>query len=169
MVSEVLLGLYKSPANTDSRRFLSALEDACEISPPNGTIRLFLDWTEAAEMVAAGMAIGAHSHSHDLLARLSPEAQFEEVRHSSDILKERLGVRADVCAYPVGTRDAFNDTTVAALRRAGYRAAFSYYGGINLPGMQTPFDILRTCTEGGEFSRFRFQISVAALTARYWI
>ncbi len=168
-VCQALLGLYKSPATTDRARFLAALEDRCEVSPPEGTARLFLNWTEAAEMVSGGMAIGAHSHSHEVLARLSPEAQFEEVKHSADILKERLGVKADVCAYPVGTRDAFDNTTVAALRRAGYRAAFSYYGGINLPGAQTPFNILRTYTEGGEFSRFRLQSSVAALTARYWI
>jgi peptidoglycan/xylan/chitin deacetylase (PgdA/CDA1 family) len=63
-----VLRLYKSPAVRDSERFFEMLERECgmarlEIANPP----LFLTWEHAREMLAGGMHIGSHTHSHRTL------------------------------------------------------------------------------------------------------
>jgi len=88
-------------------------------------------------MIAGGMAIGSHTHSHPVLSQLDPQWQFEELSKSRAILKEKLGIEADALAYPVGGRNSFTDATQRAAQEAGYRVAFSFHGGVNLPGKST--------------------------------
>jgi hypothetical protein len=46
------------------------------------------------------------------------------------------------------------------LESAGYGAAFSFYGGLNLPGNIQPFDIRRYGIEGLSYDHFRLQTAV---------
>ncbi len=158
-----LLQIYKSAAMTDPERFIDEIAQACRIEP---TIpeRIFLDWKEAAEMVAGGMSIGSHTHSHELLAKLTLEEQLHELTKSRQILEAALPIAADVLAYPVGSRHAFSPTTIEAAERSGYRAAFSYYGGINRPGHTARFDIRRTTVDSDvSLPLFRLSQTLSAL------
>jgi peptidoglycan/xylan/chitin deacetylase (PgdA/CDA1 family) len=161
-----IVGLYKSPETTDTRRFLLGLEQACGVSIPHSAVeRQFMNWQEAAEMARAGMAIGSHTHRHELLAKLSPEEQFKEVDQSRRMIEDRLRVHVDSIAYPVGSRTSFSAATWEALERAGYRTAFSYYGGANLPKQIRRFDVLRIGVYRElSFSGFRVGLSTAAVT-----
>ena len=127
-----------------------------------------MSWDEAAAMVRGGMTMGSHTHSHEVLARLPESEQGEELRGSKQILEARLGVRVDTVAYPVGLRDCFSAATQAAAKEAGYRAAFSFYGGFNLPGSITPMDVRRVAVTSPTAARFRFQTTLATLTGKYW-
>ncbi len=161
-----LLQLYKSAAMTDPERFISAIADACRI---DATVpeRTFLDWNEAAEMIAGGMSIGSHTHTHEVLAKLSLEDQIHELTKSRQILQAALPIAADVLAYPVGSRYAFSPTTITAAERSGYRAAFSYYGGINRPGTTERFDIRRTTVDHDvSLPLFRLRQTLSAVIGR---
>jgi peptidoglycan/xylan/chitin deacetylase (PgdA/CDA1 family) len=106
--------------------------------------RRFLDWDEAKEMRAAGMDIGAHSHTHPVLSRLPAEGQYRELAESRHILEQQLGCDVHSCAYPVGGRGAFDETTIRAVERAGYRVAFSYdQMGFNAAPWRNPFCLSR--------------------------
>ena len=94
-------------------------------------------------MERAGMRIGAHTVSHAILSSLDPARQRDELARSRETLEDELGHRVDVMAYPVGSRDAFNTETESALRDCGYRAAFSFYGGVNRRPESRLFDIRR--------------------------
>jgi peptidoglycan/xylan/chitin deacetylase (PgdA/CDA1 family) len=94
-------------------------------------------------MIRNGMAIGSHTHSHQVLSQWGPERQREELCRSRAILKEQLGIEANVLAYPVGARTSFTNQTQQAARDAGYHAAFSFYGGTNLQGNISPYDVAR--------------------------
>jgi len=118
-------------------------------------------------MSKGGMAIGSHTHSHHVLSQLEPDRQYEELSESRAILKEQLGVAADVLAYPVGGRTSFTDQTQTLAREAGYRAAFSYYGGTNLPGKTSPYDVSRISISDQSWSRFRVQKAVCRFTGSY--
>jgi peptidoglycan/xylan/chitin deacetylase (PgdA/CDA1 family) len=160
-----LLSIYKSLPTDEAARLVDAIEEACAVPAGDGTERLFLDWTEAAEMVAGGMAIGSHTHRHELLSRLPYDDQLVELRTSREILERELGVRADVLAYPVGARSSFTAETVRALKNAGYRAAFSYYGGVNGPGSTNVFDIRRIPVESDLTQPlFRLRLALASST-----
>jgi hypothetical protein len=83
-------------------------------------------------------------------------------------LKEKLGVEADVLAYPVGARTGFTKETQNVALDAGYRAAFSLYGGTNLPGRTSPYNVNRISVDDKSWTRFRVQTNVCRATGSYW-
>jgi len=163
-----VLRLMKAPETRDMAVFVRALEEACAMRIPETTpTRLFVNWEEAAEMARQGMAIGSHTHTHPILAKEDPDTQAEEARISRRLIEERAGVPCISLAYPVGSRASFSPATEAALEAAGYRAAFSMYGGVNVPGTDRPFDLQRLPI-GMDVSvtRFRMLAAVAAAFGR---
>ena len=163
-----ILNLYKLPEMRDNERFLAELERACDSSRPNGEDRCFLNWDEAREMIAGGMAFGSHTHTHEILSKLAPSRQVEELQISREILEAELKQTVDTLAYPVGARDTFSPDTVEALRKANYRASFTFYGGFNRQSTMTPFDIKRCGMERHTQSRVRLQAAVGSLTGSVW-
>ncbi len=169
-VIRVLLGQYKRCGTRESAAgFLARVEEACEPRQPARAERMFLDWSEASDMAAHGMAIGCHTHTHPVLSQLTRAEQYEELRTVKETLETRLGIAANVLAYPVGKPATFTEETQEVLQQLGYRAAFSYYGGINLPGCTQPFDIRRNSVDSGlPMSRLRIQLALASITGNYW-
>lgn len=165
---QTVLGLYKKPKNSDPARFIQELEEATEGEELPKTSRRFLSWEEAREMTRAGMTIGSHTHSHSVLSQLGPGQQFEELTKSRVILKEQLGVEADLLAYPVGGRQNFNDETRRIARDVGYRAAFSFYGGINRRGNTSPYDIKRVFMGPQSLRRFQVRTDLCRRLGKFW-
>ncbi|MGH9616706.1 MAG: polysaccharide deacetylase family protein [Acidobacteriaceae bacterium] len=163
-----VLNLYKTPENSDPARFMQELQEETGGDHPPGELRRFLDWDEAREMIRGGMAIGSHTHSHHILSQIEPELQLKELVQSRSILTEQLGFQPDVLAYPVGGKSSFTDQTQRAARDAGYRAAFSFYGGINLRGSTSPFDVNRVGVGRESWDRFRVQTTVCRISGKYW-
>jgi peptidoglycan/xylan/chitin deacetylase (PgdA/CDA1 family) len=165
---QAILKLYKRPENGDSARFIRELAEEARGEDPPATLRRFLSWDEAREMIRGGMAIGSHTHSHHVLSQLEPARQLEELSQSRAILKEQLGIEADALAYPVGRKVSFTGQTQMLVRDAGYRAAFSSYGGTNTQGKTSPYDVKRTKMLGQSWSRFRVRTAVCRSTGSYW-
>jgi peptidoglycan/xylan/chitin deacetylase (PgdA/CDA1 family) len=162
-----VLRAYTRAENADVVRFLRAVEEACGLAlPAEADDRQFMTWDEAAEMSRAGMAMGSHTHSHRILALLSRDEQLEDIKRSRDILVEK-GVSTDFFAYPVGKKTAFSDTTIAVAKEAGYRFAFTNYGGINEPGRIDPMDIRRLGMDFDEdASQLRVRLALTRMTRR---
>jgi peptidoglycan/xylan/chitin deacetylase (PgdA/CDA1 family) len=163
-----ILKLYKTSENADPERFISELAEEAQGHELPETQRRFLNWDEAREMIRGGMAIGSHTRGHHVLSQLKPQTQFEELLSSRTILKEQLGVDPYVVAYPVGGKATFTRETQMLAREAGYRAAFSFHGGMNLPGKTNPFDVKRSVIVGQSLNRFRVQTAVCRTTGAFW-
>jgi peptidoglycan/xylan/chitin deacetylase (PgdA/CDA1 family) len=164
-----ILKVFKSPATKEPHRMIAAIENACEVPSPVGSERMFLNWDEATEMLRGGMSIGSHTHTHNLLAKASYDEQVRELRTSKQILQARLGAKIASLAYPVGGLTAFSRETMDAASVAGFEAAFSNYGGFNIPGQTEPFDIRRNSVDfGTDLCRLRLQCTVGSLTRKYW-
>ncbi len=104
---------------------------------------LFLDWNQAREMRSAGMDIGSHTHSHPLLAHLTPLAQEQELAESKAILESELRSTIPSVAYPDGGRTSYNGDTTSIARRLGYRLGFSFIRHINRLPLADPLQIGR--------------------------
>jgi len=158
-----LLRIYYGLPGPLAQAFVDDVEQRCEMAAPLGR-RRFLDWDEAKEMRAAGMDIGAHSHTHPVLSRLPAEDQYRELAESRRILEQQLGCDVHSCAYPVGGREAFDETTIRAAERAGYRAAFSYdQGGFNAAPWRNPLCLSRI-EVGQEVTPDLLELRVALLS-----
>jgi peptidoglycan/xylan/chitin deacetylase (PgdA/CDA1 family) len=154
----------------DGARFLSGLQEACQAGGNGAPAeRLFMTWDQARTMYEGGMAIGSHTHRHEILSRLDEEAQLEELIVSREIIQSKAGVRVETLAYPVGSEASFNQAAKNAIERAGYRAAFSYYGGFNLPGAMERYNPRRRAVNGQSYALFQMQLRLGAATGKLWI
>ena len=86
-----------------------------------------LNWKELEECAASGLVtIGAHSHQHLRGSQCSPQQIADEVGHSREVLRSRLGQNhSSQYAYPYGNSRLGDVSTsyVAAVKDAGFEMA----------------------------------------------
>jgi peptidoglycan/xylan/chitin deacetylase (PgdA/CDA1 family) len=164
-----LLRVYKALPSDRNAAYVDALAEALgtgrappDLLDPRG---LWMTWEMLREMHAGGMTIGGHTVNHPILARMSRGDQASEIAGCERRLKEELGIAMHAFAYPVGSREAFNDDTRACLRASGVKTAFSYYGGFRPRERWDAYDIPRIAVEQETtFSDFRACVSFPWLT-----
>jgi peptidoglycan/xylan/chitin deacetylase (PgdA/CDA1 family) len=162
-----LLALYKSLPAGRAALLLARLRVMLPADALPSAAGLWMDWNMLREMAAAGMVIGGHTVDHPVLSRLPPEGQREQIAVCARRLREELGVPMDCFAYPVGGRDSFDEATRAALRDAGVRFAFSYYGGFAGHERVDDLDIVREpVAPSVDPSTFRALVSLPRLFCR---
>ena len=84
------------------------------------------------EMLGEGWELASHTRTHPDLTTLDAATLKDEVAGSRKALQRRFGVPVDYFCYPAGKYD---DTTIAALKAAGYKGATT-----ELPGAAEPSD-----------------------------
>jgi peptidoglycan/xylan/chitin deacetylase (PgdA/CDA1 family) len=108
------------------------------------------------EMSRDGLVdLGAHTGSHAILSKLSPAEQRDEIERS---IREVSAVTERPCrlfAYPNGTFDDYDSSTVAILRQAGITVAVTAEKGLN-DRDTPPLELLRYAI-GGEPSMPSFE------------
>jgi peptidoglycan/xylan/chitin deacetylase (PgdA/CDA1 family) len=80
----------------------------------------FMTTDQLQTMMAAGMTIGGHSHTHPPLPGVGGTRLEDEVAGSKAWLEDHFGIRIDTFAYPYG---AYTARVTAAVKAAGYRTA----------------------------------------------
>lgn len=90
-----------------------------------------MDWDALADLVARGLAVGAHSVSHRPLTGLAPREVRDEAVRSRAALEDRLGVAVTAFAYPYGAHDA---AVMAEVARAGFEIAVTTEPRGSAPG-----------------------------------
>lgn len=141
---EQLLRAYKQLPSARTSSFLNELAHATEAgrAPTSVADPLWMTWDMVREMEQAGMEFGGHTVTHPVLANCSLEQQQLEIDQSKHRIEAELGRPVTTFSYPVGQPDSFSEVTKAVLQQAGYRWAFSFYGGYlpAQPGVPSPLD-----------------------------
>lgn len=163
-----ILRRFAAPDVHEPERFLHDVEVACGVNrPEHSPAPLFLDWCQVSRLSEAGMGIGSHTHRHDILGRMPVQKQREEFEVSRRVLEERTGKPVRTLAYPVGTPTSFTPRTASLLAEVGYKAGFSYYGGINTKHGFDPFNIRRIAVETDiAHSVLKLRVLAAAISGR---
>jgi peptidoglycan/xylan/chitin deacetylase (PgdA/CDA1 family) len=152
---EALIAAYAALPSVRGADFLHAVADALGTGrcPPALGADSWLTWPMVRELRDAGMTIGGHSASHPLLARSTPARQHQEVSACAARLRRELDEPVDWFSYPGGGRDSFDAVTRAAVRDAGFRLAFSAYGGVSSFSRWDPLDVRRAVVKREVLSR----------------
>jgi len=118
-----------------------------------------LDWEQVRELHASGMDIGSHTYSHPNLARLSAVEAAHELRSSTDVISDKLGVAVDLFAYPFGKPAVhFTPTTTDVVRAQGYRlAAAVTFRGVR--DSDSVYTIPRFFADGDDISKLDAKIA----------
>jgi len=87
--------------------------------------KFYLNVEDMYKLKEMGMVIGCHGHTHNLLSRLSPRSQEDEISKSTLFLNKRLNQRTHLFSYPYGRRQSYTYHTIKLLKKFGYNYAFS--------------------------------------------
>jgi peptidoglycan/xylan/chitin deacetylase (PgdA/CDA1 family) len=101
--------------------------------------RAMLNWRELAEITEAGIEIGAHTHQHPELDRLSGDKLRDELDAPKRMLEDKLGLAVPGLAYPFGL---WNARARRASRAAGYAYAYAVRSAMATSGSD-PFTLPR--------------------------
>ncbi len=118
-----------------------------------------LDWNMVRELVAAGIAIGAHTVHHRVLTHLPLQDVRAELREARVRIAEHAKVDSVDFAYPNGW---YSETVVREVVAAGYRSALTTEARHNGPG-EDPYRLGRyTLWEGSTLGPSGYSRSIAA-------
>ena len=125
-----LLRLIKGMSGLDLDRLLAELSRALGVPWDEALDRHIADetvmtWDDVRELHRAGMAIGSHTRTHRILYTLEADELDDELVGSRRDIEQAIGVRPAAIAYPAGRSLSPLPMVTAAVRRAGYAAAFS--------------------------------------------
>lgn len=120
---------YMAPEARD--QFITTVERLCGVEQAP---RMIMTRDQAIELAQAGMGVGAHARSHDVLITLSDEEAWNEISGVKSDLEGVLQQPVSLYAYPNGKPNIdFNDTHISFVKQAGYSAAFSTQWGSLTP------------------------------------
>jgi peptidoglycan/xylan/chitin deacetylase (PgdA/CDA1 family) len=97
---------------------------------------------EVMELVEKGIEVGSHTVNHADLGRVSLDEAKREVEQSKRDLAQILGRPVTLFSFPYGRKWNIRPEVAELVRRAGYHAMFSAYGGY-VNGRADLFDIRR--------------------------
>ncbi|WP_240618887.1 polysaccharide deacetylase family protein [Alteromonas gracilis] len=103
----------------------------------------FMDWHHLKTLLESGMELGAHSHNHDILTKLSENELLYELSHSKSLLESSLGCDITAFSYPVGSKSTYDQRVIEGLKDTGYKLAFNFQPGINTSPSTNPYDLHR--------------------------
>jgi peptidoglycan/xylan/chitin deacetylase (PgdA/CDA1 family) len=145
-VEQAAMRILQRIRSRNGKPMAERVEEIRQACRPKGVIDnqgLFMTWTQVLELHAAGMDIGSHSHSHEILSHLDPLSQKRELACSKEILEAKLGGKVEAVAYPVGEDTSYTPLTCSIAESIGYQFGFNYLRKTNPLPIPNPYDIGR--------------------------
>jgi len=135
-----------------------AIQSALGPGDAAAAVSLMLDWDRVRAMRGDGVTFGAHTVTHPILSRVTPERAREEITASKQKVESELGEEAPFFAYPNGRPEDYDAASVDALRSAGVRAALTTTFGANEAG-DDPLRWRRAAAWSADPRRFALQLA----------
>ena len=118
---------------------------------------LCMGWDELAGLAADPLVtIGAHTVRHPFLTKCDAETARAEMTESRRMIEEKLGVRPEHFAYPVGAPDAAGPREFAMAAEVGFKTAVTTRAGVIFPDHADHLTALPRISVNGEFQQLRF-------------
>lgn len=132
---------------------------------PHSPYRI-LDASSLERMSRQGLIeFGAHTASHVILSKLAEREKRAEIRRSIAAVKTLCGGDCRYFAYPNGSIDDYDESSIHYVREAGVRAAFTTIQRPNTT--ETPRFEMRRYGVGCDMSMAEYQFSVHHVKSLY--
>jgi peptidoglycan/xylan/chitin deacetylase (PgdA/CDA1 family) len=128
---ERALGYFKRVPDHDRERGLESLLGGLDGGDPASVKNPMLTWDDVHALEGLGVSIGAHTVSHPVLSRVSPERAWAEIRGSRDMIQSVCGRAPRAFAYPNGQPADYTETVQRLVREAGFACAVTTRFGLN--------------------------------------
>lgn len=129
-IAKDIIEIMKTIPEPDKMKIIGSFPDLMNVSVSNDLFNgMFLSWGHVQEMSANGIEMGAHTASHPILTRISPEDVRLEIIKSKMKIEEVTNKPVLSFAYPNGQKADFNSTVINAVRDSGLRAAYTLLPG----------------------------------------
>ncbi len=161
-INEQLKRMREGAKDEAIERLASVFGVELPVLPPPELSPLTPD--ELREMDAAGVEIGSHTVTHQILTKVSGERLRYELRESRSRLESILGHKVTLLGYPNGNN---NRTVQRETARAGYQCAVTADYGLNgarsnplaLKRIHTELDMAQFVKNTSGFDEFRELLS----------
>ena len=118
---------------------------------------LCMGWEDLAGLAADPLiTIGSHTVSHPFLAKCDADTVRAEMTESRSTIEEKLGVRPEHFAYPVGAPDAAGPREFAIAAEVGYCTGVTTRAGVIFADHARHPTALPRISVNGEFQQLRF-------------
>ena len=119
-----------------------------------------MSWDDVIWLVKNGHVIGAHTKTHPTLSKLmNHECLVEEIVTSADIIERKIGRKINCFAFPFGTLETVNDTSIDLAKKRFEFVFTNIRGNISeSPGRHfifrqnilpnDPIWLVKMCTDG---------------------
>lgn len=124
-------------------------------------------WDQLREMVASGMSVQSHSHTHPFLSTLSRQAAEEELARSKGLLESHLGVEVSTISLPNG--DAPRSWGREEYARLGYRWVATSRFALNLEATVREAGLVARLTVRRDTTSERLESMLVANAAALWV
>ena len=126
-----MLAHLKGQADQDMRRAVDGLLETLGAGDESGFKNWMLDWDDVHALGGLGVGIGAHTVTHPILSRVTPEQAWAEIDGSRAMIAAAYGRPPRAFAYPNGKPADYTEAVAALVRRAGFTCAVATRFGVN--------------------------------------
>lgn len=116
-----------------------------------------MDWSELAEFARDPLVtIGAHTDTHIMLAKASPEAARADIERGAAELHRHLGRRPEHFSFPVGDPTSAGPREFGIASELGFKTAVTTRPGVLFAEHAGHLTALPRISVNGEFQRVRY-------------
>jgi len=115
---------------------LTELFEKLDTEPSPTLDGMMLTWDHIREMSSNGISFGAHTVSHPVLSRVSPETAEEEIRVSKETIESVIQKSVRTFAYPFGKTVDYTPSVIPVLKKYEFDCAVTtetYINNANAP------------------------------------
>jgi peptidoglycan/xylan/chitin deacetylase (PgdA/CDA1 family) len=154
----------KAVPDDDRRRRVEGLLEALGVGDRRGLKDLMLGWDDVQALAGLGFSVGAHTVTHPVLSRVTPERARAEILDSRRAIEAACGTAPGAFAYPNGRPADYTPAVMRLVEDAGFRCAVTTQFGLN--GCDTPpYELRRGRPWENEPATFAFKLAVYRLLA----
>ncbi len=106
--------------------------------------KYYMNVSDLIYLKRLGMKIGCHSHSHNILSKMSKKNQFKEISKSKKILEKKIKKKIDFFCFPYGRKYSYNKETLKILKKNKFKYAFSVEArDVNISDLEKKYELPR--------------------------